>query len=121
MATSEAVRSGCWCSWSSSFLSSASSALRDIFFFFKSQSCGETHFTSLLLSGASCMEEAAVEDKEERKNDDVKETSQQQATETETSIARAPLTPLTTTRLLFSPTRDGDFVLLAKIPHPRPG
>ena len=65
------------------------------------------------------MEEAAVEDKEERKNDDVKEASQQQTTETETSIARAPLTPLTTTRLLFSPTRD--FVLLAKIPHPRPG
>ena len=67
------------------------------------------------------MEEAAVEDKEERKNDDVKEASQQQTTETETSIARAPLTSLTTTRLLFSPTRDGDFVLLAKIPHPRPG
>ena len=76
-----------------------------------------THFTSLLPFRA---EEAAAEEEKERKNDDVEETSQQ-TTEAETSIARAPLTPLTTPRLLFPPTRDGDFVLLAKIPHPRPG
>ena len=62
------------------------------------------------------MEEAAVEDKEERKNDDVKETSQQQATETETSMSScSSYSLLLLPRLLFSPTRDGDFVLLAKI------
>jgi hypothetical protein len=75
------------------------------------------HFTSLLPFRA---EEAAAEEEKERKNDDVEETSQQ-TTEAKTSIARSlrSLPPLS--RLLFPPTRDGDFVLLAKIPHPRPG
>ena len=76
------------------------------------------HFTSLLPFRAE--EAAAEEDKEERKNDDVEETAQQ-TTEAETSIARSlrSLPPLSLR--LFPPTRDGDFVVLAKIPHPRPG
>ena len=89
MATSEAVRSVCGC-WSSSFPSSWSSALRDIFFFL-SLSCGEIEAKSLHFSAAFSRAERSSEkeeDKEARKDDDVEETAQQ-TYEAETSIARS--------------------------------
>lgn len=85
--------------------------------------CGEIEATSLHFSAAFSRAERSSEkeeDKEARKDDDVEETAQQ-TYEAETSIARSlrSLPPLSLR--LFPPTRDGDFVLLAKIPHPRPG
>ena len=82
--------------------------------------CGEIEATSLHFSAAFSRAERSSEkeeDKEARKDDDVEETAQQ-TYEAETSIARS-LPPLSLR--LFPPTRDGDFVVLAKIPHPRPG
>ena len=85
--------------------------------------CGEIEATSLHFSAAFSRAERSSEkeeDKEARKDDDVEETAQQ-TYEAETSIARSlrSLPPLSLR--LFPPTRDGDFVVLAKIPHPRPG
>ena len=85
--------------------------------------CGEIEAKSLHFSAAFSRAERSSEkeeDKEARKDDDVEETAQQ-TYEAETSIARSlrSLPPLSLR--LFPPTRDGDFVVLAKIPHPRPG
>ena len=86
--------------------------------------CGEVEAKSLHFSAAFSRAERSSEKEEDeearRKDDDVEETAQQ-TYEAETSIGRSlrSLPPLSLR--LFPPTRDGDFVVLAKIPHPRPG